>query len=67
MRPFTTSRIVVIDRSMSGGSRGSLRGDGRLLCTIPMFCPAIFRPNPKMIRAGKRSGRYETSNKGGLH
>ncbi len=67
MRLPTTAKKVVINRSCSEGSRGSLRGDGRLLCTIPLFRPAIFKPNSKKTRTGERKGRYQTSNQRVLH
>lgn len=67
MQRSITPYLVAVAQSSPGKPGGAVRGDGRLLCTIPLFRPAIFNPKPKMIRAGERKRQYQTIDKGVLH
>ena len=67
MRRSTIPNLVIVARSSSDERDAYPRGDGRLLCTIPLLGPTILNPKPKITWTGERERRYETIDKRVLH
>ena len=67
MRRSTIRNIIIRDQSGSDGRDAYPRGDGRLLCTIPLVGPTILNPKPKMTWTSERERRYEMIDKRVLH